>query len=105
MKTAEEILRQPKYSDKINSQFGIGYNGIKEAMEEYAAQFKPVWISVTDAIPDDEQSVTAKNDDNGHIGKQVKYKNGKFYHEFTSSTSLEIVDVEFKNVTHWQPLP
>lgn len=39
MKTAlDTILSQPKYCDKINSQNGIGYNGIKDAMQEYADQ-------------------------------------------------------------------
>jgi hypothetical protein len=62
------------------------------------------WISVEDSLPIDNQIVTAKHRHSGHIGKEVTFKNGKFYHEFTSVNSLETTDVEFKNVTEWQPI-
>lgn len=38
MKTPTEILQQPHYANKIESQFGMTVTDIKEAMEEYAGQ-------------------------------------------------------------------
>ena len=64
-----------------------------EVMEEYASQFSPKWIKVTDRLPEDETVLFCT--DMGYISQG--YYDVAWVETFIGS--------EYTNVTHWMPLP
>ena len=86
MKTKEEILEST-----LDSEGSIG--SIFDAMEEYASQFTPKWIKVTDRLPEDETVLFCTN---------MGYVSQAFYDGAWIET---FIGMEYTNVTHWMPLP
>lgn len=87
IKTAEEILKE-----NSNTAFMWNMVDVIEAMEVYAAQFKPKWIPVTERLPENRTYVMVCNYNGYDI---AEYKHGCFF------IGLDKVDC----VTHWMPLP
>jgi hypothetical protein len=89
-KTAKEILSRIIFSDGE----GEDYCNVIMAMEEYAEQSNPKWISVKYKLPMNNEKV---------IGLTINENIDSF--RFSSSTQkFGIGDDEFI-VTHWMPLP
>lgn len=98
MKTELEIL---------NSKIDFSQDGIIdrqkaiEAMQEYAEQFKPKWISVEERLPEEEGfefiifGRYAADCPDRVMTAQFNFKKGYFH----------VKGVKSKNVTHWMPLP
>ena len=82
MKTKEEILEST-----LDSEGSIG--SIFDAMEEYAMQFIPQWISVNDKLPEDRQDVMV------------------YFSEPRNSIILCLWNEVFleDNATHWMLIP
>lgn len=98
MKTAEEILKQ---SDVPLPASSITFKKLTAAMEAYAEQFKPKWISVDDGFPEDGQEVNISVKGKTKIST-FRINNGhkQFYcgsdHNMCYGRGF---------ITHWQPLP
>lgn len=108
MKSAEEILsessgwtieelRESVINDDFVNNMVISAEEVIEAMEAYAEQFKPKWISVTERLPENEGvqylvRVRNKNKQDGIYLHDVAYfEEGIFKKRNT-----------WENVTHWR---
>ena len=63
-------------------------------MEEYAYQFTPQWIKVTDRLPEFSETVL--------FCTNMGYVSHAFYDGAWIET---FIGMEYTNVTHWMPLP
>lgn len=93
MKNPAQILQQPHYANKIESQFGMTVTDIKEVMEEY---HNSQWISVGERLPEYEVQILAL------------LKSGKITIDtlkVSNSYGREINWFSSHNITHWKPLP
>jgi len=96
MKTAQEIIED--YDFFFNCHGENTDRHVLSAMEEYADQFKPRWISVEKELPEsDSIRVLAYILDGEHsFITTTKTRDGKFY---VADPAMKAV------VTHWQNLP
>jgi len=103
VKTAEEILDNA--NGPLITKFERSF--ILKMMHEFHNQFQTPasggseWISVEDKLPNNAEEITAKCS-HGQIANKAVYEDGRFVHRFNSVNKLELVDIEIKNVTHWQ---
>lgn len=110
MKTAEEILDRARLY--LNPK-GLGnkapadktvYHIALECMEEYADQFKPKWIPVTERLPEEKQ--------NGYSDYVLGYSDtfrGVYFvirYDYDSEQFLHEKghDAQYNPITHWTPL-
>lgn len=92
MRTAEEILKRKLNIEKLSFSQRVL---VVPAMEEYASQFKPKWISVNDEFPTQGQNVIMAY--KFGVG-EAKFINGNF----CMPREWHII---FPDVTLWMPLP
>lgn len=112
MKTAEEIIHKI-YMDKYNdTKEGCNYpmyypNYAIQAMEEYADQFKPKWISIDDRPPNDKQHFDGYHPELGRITNLV-FRDGQFIQDADCKANAPCwrkMQTLWIDITHWMPLP
>lgn len=87
------------------------YEDILVAMEEYAEQVKPVWISVKERLPERGTDVLAVDNTAGMNGRQSYYEIVEYIGEDEINTwktigyhwETQIIEADY--YTHWMPLP
>jgi hypothetical protein len=89
MRTAEEILN-------FNKDHQYTEHQILSYMEEFADQFRPRWIKVTESMPEVVDDVLVFYDDL-HITSAYLSSSGNFVFSHQ--------DDDVPNVTHWMPFP
>jgi len=104
MKTKEEVLKGCEHDGSY-----IPVNEVRRCMEEYASQFTPQWIKVTDRLPDEYSRVVIYKLDYVLICLGIAiYSNKKFMFDATmlKDKDLErLSDKPIMGVTHYLLLP
>jgi hypothetical protein len=103
MKTAEQVLMAEVFSDMDNisvSYDDLGKRQILQAMESFAEQFKPKWISIKDELPNHCWDVlVCFNGGDPEIGRLYNRRTAVSY-TFVTPDECSGIDA-----THWMPLP
>ncbi len=106
MKTREELLHSIYQDEYKNTKPGQAYpihypDYVLKAMQEYADQFKPKWIPVSERLPDQFQYVDIWT--KGHDRLTGCHFDGEVFEAelFGEEEYFEPI----KHVTHWMPLP
>lgn len=108
MKTKEEILNRAftaNISESELTEIKPNWQIIFDAMETYAEQFKPKWISVAERLPEKNCHILVFGSYTRDCPKVAMecifyHKNNPKYCEFRNSDMSRT-----KNVTHWMPMP
>jgi len=100
MKTKEEILGPPCYPHECGSMVEVQpQHAVLKAMEEYAEQSAPKWISVKDRLPETNCSVLVL-DPNNPFNKSMDVARFDEYQKCFFFSGLDKI-----HPTHWMPLP
>lgn len=103
IKTAEEILFS--FGDRQTQWDGTAYYSkasVLRAMEAYAEQFKPKWISITEMLPEKGDDYNIVIDLQDGMGGPVS-GSGEF-DGIRKVFCYQGTDIIIDNVTHWQPI-
>ena len=99
MKTAEELLIEYGRGDvPFDENVTMCYPAIISAMEEYASQFKPQWVSVEERLPEIDQEIVG-------ISESGKTASGKWSKDYHKDGSIATVYGHLTSIKRWMPLP